>query len=160
MNLYEISKEIERCVDSETGEILQEELLDKLEMVESQKIENIALWIKNLKAEEEILKTEEQSFKERREKVKKKKELLTKYLQNYLCGRKFKSSKVEIGYRKSTSLEITDEEKFISFCKNNNLNHLLIYKITPAKAEVAKLLKQEQIVPFAKVIEKNNMNIK
>ena len=48
MNLYQINEEIEKCIDTETGEILDLEALDKLAMERDTKIENLACWYKNL----------------------------------------------------------------------------------------------------------------
>ena len=58
MNLYEIENEILKCVDEETGEIFDVEKFEALELARDVKIENICLWIKNLKAEAEALKLE------------------------------------------------------------------------------------------------------
>ena len=46
MNLFEIENEIMNCWDQETGEILDSDRLDQLEMERDTKIENIALYIK------------------------------------------------------------------------------------------------------------------
>ena len=51
MTLYEIDDAILNCIDEETGEIIDAEQLDKLYMEKEEKLENIALWIKDLKAE-------------------------------------------------------------------------------------------------------------
>ena len=58
MNLYQINEEIEKCIDTETGEILDLEALDKLAMERDTKIENLACWYKNLMADAEALKAE------------------------------------------------------------------------------------------------------
>lgn len=46
MNLYEIDTEILGCVDMETGEIIDDGRLDRLQMEKEKKIENIACWYK------------------------------------------------------------------------------------------------------------------
>ena len=58
MNLYEIDTEILGCVDMETGEIIDDGRLDRLQMEKEKKIENIACWYKNLKAEEGAIDSE------------------------------------------------------------------------------------------------------
>ena len=54
MNLFDVNSDIEnfefKC-DEETGEILNLDELDNLKMQKDEKIENIALYIKNLKAQ-------------------------------------------------------------------------------------------------------------
>lgn len=58
MNLYQIDREILSCVDQETGEIIDFEQLDALQMDRERKIENLACYIKNLKAEEAAFSAE------------------------------------------------------------------------------------------------------
>ena len=73
MTLYEINNAILECVDMETGEIIDSDKLSELQMAFDEKIENVALWIKDLKAESEAIKKrltlsprEEKSAKTRR----------------------------------------------------------------------------------------------
>ena len=61
MNLYEINSQIENFefkIDEETGEVLNMNELNELKMSKDEKIENIALWIKNLKSDEKALDDE------------------------------------------------------------------------------------------------------
>ena len=69
MNLYEINKEMLGCWDAETGEILDEARLDELQIERDEKIENIACWIKNLRAEKDALKAEKEVFAQRQKTV-------------------------------------------------------------------------------------------
>jgi V/A-type H+-transporting ATPase subunit E len=55
MNLFEIDDAILACVDLETGDIIDVEKLEALELERDTKISNIACWIKNLKAEAEAI---------------------------------------------------------------------------------------------------------
>lgn len=50
MTLYEINEAIMACVDVETGEIIDLDRLNALEMERDRKISNVACWIKDLKA--------------------------------------------------------------------------------------------------------------
>ena len=56
--LYEIDNEILACVDAETGEILDTERLDALQMEREAKLEGVALWEKDLTAEANAVKEE------------------------------------------------------------------------------------------------------
>ena len=58
MTLYEIDQQLLDCIDLETGEIIDAEKLTELTMERDEKIEKVALWIKELKAEAEALKAE------------------------------------------------------------------------------------------------------
>jgi hypothetical protein len=108
MNLYEIENEILNCVDEETGEVLDIEALDNLIIERERKVENLALWIKNLRADAEAFEKEKNTFAARQKSAENKAESLLRYLQGYLAGEKFKSQRVSISYRTSTRVEVLD----------------------------------------------------
>ena len=60
--LYEIRADIEDCIlnatDPETGELVDTEQLDKLMVEHDTKIENVALYIKDSRAEAAAIKAE------------------------------------------------------------------------------------------------------
>ena len=61
--LYEIMNEIENFdfeIDEETGEILNFDALDRLQVARDVKIENLCLWVKNLKSDAEAYKAEKE----------------------------------------------------------------------------------------------------
>lgn len=107
MNLFELSNEILSCVN-EDGEIIDEEKLEALTMERNDKIQSIALWIKNLRAEATALKEEEKAFTERRKAAERKADSLTDYLTRYLDGQKFETAKVKLSFRKSEYLDIAE----------------------------------------------------
>lgn len=109
MNLYEINREILACIDYETGEILDVQRLEMLEIAKEKKIENVALWIKNLESEAAALKKEKDSFTKREKSTKNKIESLKKYLENALQGQKFQTTKCAISFRTSTTLEMSEK---------------------------------------------------
>ena len=106
MTLYEINQEILNCIDPDTGEIADFEKFDELQVERETKIENIALWIKNLKAEAEALKAEKQAFADRQKACENKAESLKRYLDHALEGQAFKTTKVAVSFRKTSSVEI------------------------------------------------------
>lgn len=107
-SLYEIDQEILGCIDPETGEIADFEAFDALQMERNKKIENIALWIKNLKAEAEGYKTEKQAFADRQKACENKAESLKNYLEYVLSGTPFKTTLVAVSFRKTTKVEVDD----------------------------------------------------
>lgn len=109
MNLYEINREILSCIDYETGEILDVQRLEMLEIAKEKKIENVALWIKNLESEAAALKKEKDSFTQREKSTKNKIESLKKYLENALQGQEFQTTKCAISFRTSTTLEMSEK---------------------------------------------------
>lgn len=110
MNIYEIDAAITACVDQETGEILDEAALDALVMERDKKIENVACWIKDLKAEAGAIREEEKALADRRHGAENKVESLKQWLNDALRGKKFKTAKVSVSYRKSKSVQVTDEK--------------------------------------------------
>lgn len=111
MNLYEIDDAIMACIDEETGEIIDPAMLDELNMTRDDKIENIALGIKNLRAEADAIKAEKQALASRQAVAEKKAESLKNYLSGYLAGEKFKTPRVSISWRKSEAVEVDDVYK-------------------------------------------------
>ena len=111
MTLYEICKELKEFefeIDEETGEILNEDELDRLELSKNEKIENICLYIKNLRSEAEALKLEKDRFDAREKSARNKAERLASYLQRMLDGETYKSLRAEVSYRKSESVKCDD----------------------------------------------------
>lgn len=72
MNLYEIDEAILTCINPETGEVDDLDRLTKLQMERDRKVENVACWVKNLRAESAALKTEADALLERRKRRTKK----------------------------------------------------------------------------------------
>lgn len=109
MTLYEIDKAISDCIDEETGEILDFDKLDKLQMDRTAKIENVVAWIENLKNHVAGLEEQEQIFKARKQKAKAEVEGLKTWLSYALNGQRFETVKAKVTFRKSESVAIEDE---------------------------------------------------
>lgn len=152
-SLYEIDEQIMACVDFETGEIIDEEKLQALQLEFNQKVEGIALWIKNLVAEAKMVKEEKDSLAARQKACENKAESLKKYLGQALGGEKFKTSKVSISYRKSESVEVED----ISLLDDDYLK----YKEPEAdKTKIKAALKNGLELKGVTLVEKNNIQVK
>ena len=109
MTLYEIDNAILECIDFETGEIIDTEKLESLQIEREAKIENVALWIKDLKAEAEAIKAEKLALAERQKVAENKAESLKKWLAYALDGEKFKTAKCSVSFRNTESVEVTPE---------------------------------------------------
>ena len=109
MTIYEIDQAIMECVDLETGEIIDTEQLDKLQMERDTKLENVACWIKELKAEAEAIKAEKQILSNRQKMAENKAESLKNWLAYALDGQKFSTAKCAVSFRNTESVEITPE---------------------------------------------------
>lgn len=161
MNLYQIDQAILSLVDQETGEILDYEAFSDLQMARDAKIEGMSLWWKNLSAEAAAIRAEEIRLAERRKDLEKKADRLKQYLAEILDGTKFSTGRVACSFRKSKSVEITDEAEFIRQMQETQHFEFLTYSAPKVnRTEIANALKAGQLVPGAQLIEKNNLSIK
>ena len=153
-SLYQINQQIKEAIDLETGEIIDEAAYDALNIEKEEKLENIALFYKNTMADAEALKAEEKAFAERRKAAENKAASLKRLLDNELAGSPFVTSRVAIGYRKSTSVNIVNEEELPK--------DLLVEKvsISPDKKAIGELLKNGETVSGAELVENKNIQIK
>lgn len=159
--LYEINQNILNCitteegmtVNTETGEVIDLEALEQLELERSEKIRNIALWIKNLKSDVTALDAEEKAFKARKDAAKRKAEQLSKYLADVLNGEKVTGTDFAISWRKSTAVNVTDE-------KSLPPTFLIPQPPKVDKTGISKALKNGETVTGAELIERQNMTIK
>lgn len=157
MNLYEIKqdfeKAIEECVDMETGEIINPTRLDELNMVLTDKRENVALYIKNLSAEAKAIDEEAKNLTNRKRVLNNKIEGLKKYLADNLEGHKFETAKVVVSFRKSEQLEINSTEHIPA-------EYLISQEPKIDKVALKKSIKQGAVINGVQVITKQNIQIK
>lgn len=111
MNLYEIDQAIIDLVDPETGEILDFERLEELQLARSAKIENIACYIKNLEHDAAGYKAQMDAFAERKKAAERKVERLRNLLVQYLGGEKFSSERCAVSFRRSEVVQFADIDK-------------------------------------------------
>ena len=111
--LYDIDAAILACVDQETGEIFDPEQLDALQMERAQKLEGVALWIKDLKAEAEAVKAEADKLTARKKAIDNKVESLKTWLLDALGGEKLKTARCNVYQTHSQKVVIDDEKAMI-----------------------------------------------
>lgn len=160
MKLYEIDQKIMELVDKETGELLDYEAFEQLQMERDSKIENMACWYKELDALAEAIRTEELTLAERRRVIENKADRLKNYLGRILNGEKFQSAKCAIGFRKSASVSVDDYDACLAWAVENEV-HCFRYK--PAeldKTEIGKLLKAGNEIPGVSLTEKTSVSVK
>ena len=152
--LYEINQSILECLDTETGEIVDPEALDALLMQRDEKLEAVALWIKNLQSDALAYKAEKDAFAARQKAAEKKAESLKKYLSDALQGQKFSTAKCAVSFRKSEKIEIPDEYLVpLEF-----LEEEVTYK--PNKTAIKEAIKAGREVCGCQLVENLNINIK
>ena len=111
--LYDIDAAILACVDQETGEIFDPEQLDALQMERAQKLEGVALWVKDLKAEAEAVKAEADKLTARKKAIDNKVESLKTWLMYALGGEKLKTARCNVYQTHSQKVVIDDEKAMI-----------------------------------------------
>lgn len=118
MKLYEIDNAIDELIrnsiDPETGEVMDiTDELDALQMEREEKLESVALVIKNLTAEATAIRNEEKALADRRKTAENRVEWLKGYLMQSLAGQKFSTPKVAVSFRSTTAVFIEDDAAFL-----------------------------------------------
>jgi|TARA_R100000049_G_C1913490_1_gene60282 hypothetical protein len=157
VNLFEIDRSIketlDNCFDKETGEALAGGWgkLEALEVAKSVKCLNTAKYIKGVLAEAKAVKEAEKVLSERRKRLEKKAEKMKDYLTEFANNESYKDSEAVISWRKSEVVEVQESEfipsEFIKVTKTVN------------KAEIKKALKAGELLEFAELVQKNNIQI-
>ena len=158
MTLFDIDKAIETFfeenVDSETGELLNIDQLDELQMAREQKCENIALLIKNKVAERNAVAEQEKAFASRKKSLDNEIDRLKDYLGYALGGEKFSTPKVAVSFRKSESVNITDEY----LIPDEYCNISVVRK--PDKNVIKDAIKDGKKLMGVEIVEKQNVIVK
>ena len=152
MNLYEINNAMQECINLETGEI-DLELFERLQLEKDEKIENVALWIKNLSSDVEGMENEKKAFEERIKAAKNKVIALKTYLEMALNGEKFQTAKCSITFRKSKSVTVLDVSKL-------GKDYLKYADPTPDKMAIKKAIESGVTIAGASLVENLNVQIK
>lgn len=141
----------------ESGEYTEEELKFALDSVNgeiAEKLEGYAMVVKNLESDIAGLKAEEKRLADRRKSLENGVERMKEAMQDTLLltgEKRVKTSKFTISLRKSTSVEVENEdlipEEFVKITK------------TISKSELAKRLKEAE-VPGARLVENQSLQIR
>lgn len=163
-SLYEINKEYIHAleqgfiVDEETGEIFfDKEALEKIDGDFKEKADNIACYIKDLEAFTTALDTEKKALDKRLKANKEKVSQLKEYLSQALNLReinKLETARNKITFRKSTSVDVLDEDAIdFKYFKE------VVEKKLDKKTLLADLKKGAE-VQGARLLEKQNIQVK
>ena len=148
------------CVDLETGEIDTEkaqQYLEALQLERAVKIENIALYIKNLLSDAAEIKAEEKNLKARREAKEKKAERLRDYLMASLTANKepkFETARVALAFRSSKQVVIDNLETLDKAYIKEKVEY------QADKTAIKKAIDNGETVNGAHIEEKQNLQIK
>lgn len=145
----------------------EEVLWDTIEAVECElrdKAVNIACVIKSLKSDVEGFKAEEQRLAARRKTIENSIEGLKAYAERELQSAGVTAIKddprAQISFRKTKSVSISDEYKFLDWAQDHHRDDLLNYKVSVSKTAIKQSLDTGAEIPFCSIEEKNSMIIK
>lgn len=106
--LYEIDAEIQNCIDSESGEVIDEDKLNALLMERNVKLENVGLWIKNLESDALAIKAERDALSKRMKSLENKAQSLRNWLSYALGGERFETARLKVTFKPSTTTEVDE----------------------------------------------------
>ena len=160
--LYEIDQAILDCVDLETGEIIDPEKLTALQMEREQKLEGVALWVKDLNAEAVAVKEEADKLLTRKRALDNKITSLKMWLLMALEGQKLKTPRCNVYQTHSQKLAVADEAKLIEFLQTlEEPEQFLRFKDPELRKDVIKkALKDGFHIPGAELEETESVVIK
>ena len=162
MHIYELNKQIETLseqewVDPDTGEILDEDVanaLNALTLERDEKIENVALWYKDVLAEAEAIKAEENKLASRRRGKERLAESLKRFLDFACAGQKFSSPRVAISFRNVVNGKtVIDDPTLIPMAFQKVVTE-------PIKSEISKAIKAGMDVPGAHLEDSHSVIVR
>lgn len=161
MELYKLNEiyynVFNRAIDTETGEILDDRLVEELELIKDAKelkVLNIACFIKSLLAESKGLKEEKKALETRARVCENKAAALKNYIQmNIREGEKIKDPRASLSWRKSTSVLIK--------CDIHDLPSIYQkIELSANKTEIKKSLQSGNDIAGCELHEKQNLQVK
>ena len=117
-NIYQLSEALQACikldeqrmVDTETGEILDVDQYLALAEALDAKLENLALYIKNQRAEADMIKAEADKLTKRAKAKANEAERCSEYLSGFMANhydlKKFETARVRLSWRSSEYVEV------------------------------------------------------
>jgi len=164
MTLYEIDQrlfELLEQVDPETGELLASpEDFAQLQMAREEKLENTALYIKNLRSEAVAIKVEEDTLAKRRKRIESKIAWLESNLKASLDGNPFETSRCSIKFKKNPeSVKYTDEKAAMAWAVEYAQDCIKFAQPTLSKAEIKKKLQGGEAIPGAELVREIRMEV-
>ena len=165
MNLYEIDSSLrelmDTAIDPDTGEFLADpEEWASLQIAKDKKIENTAVFIKDLRADALKLKTEEENLAKRRKTLERKADWLANNLENCLHGQPFESTKCSIKFRRNQeSVHYTSEADAMAWATEYAQDLINFGKPTLSKSGIKARLQAGENVPGAELIRTVSMKI-
>ena len=162
MKLYEIDQAIEACYDLETGEILDIDRLDALQMERGAKLEGVALAIKNIRAEAAAVKEEADKLTARKKALDNKAEGLKNWLLYALGGEKLNTPRCKVYQTHSQRVSVADELELVQYLQGTEDPEKFLRFREPElrKDELKRAMKDGQTFPGAVLEETETVVIR
>ena len=160
MNLYEIDYKIREFwnkIIEQDGELTEEDIqvLESLEVAKDEKVKAYGVIIREISAEIDECKAEIKRIKEIADKRERNLERLKNTLKDFMLNNdmpKYESIEVNISFRKSKALEISEQADIpVEFIK---------IKTEPNKTAITDFIKSGGVVKGCQLVEKSNIQIK
>ena len=162
MKLYEINAQLAALleqVDPETGELCCDpEQLEALAMARDEKLENLALYIKNADAEAKAIRDEEKALADRRRSLENRAGRAREFLELQLRGEKFTTPKVAVSWRKSEAVELS--MSFTPWAMEHADDLLRYREPEPDKAAIKAAIKAGRDLTGAELVTRQSMQIR
>lgn len=155
--LYEISTEINSLFDEETGEIIDIEKVEQLQMEQERILEYLALEVKNCKADALAYKNEKDNFAVRQKHAENRAAGIERYIASCLNGQAFKTDKIDVRFRKSTTVEV-NLETLMQF--DDCDSYLKFSDPTPDKTRIKEAIMLGEKIPGCALVDRQNIQIK
>lgn len=160
MNLYEIRSELLALIDPETGEIRDFDAWAELSISREEKRDSTASWVKSLNAEAEAIDNEIRNLTARRDACRRKSERLREYLAADLDETPWKNERHDLRFRKSTAVEITDEDRTVAYLMEHHEEALTYQTPKVSKRVVKDIIASGEEIPGAELVERHSLIIK
>ena len=151
----DIDEAILHLTDPETGEILDVEAFEALQMERTRKAESMALWALDLDDEVQAIDCELTRLMARKKAAQNRARSLRHYLGIILDGQKLKTPLVSISYRRTPAVEIEDEHRLVEWAQRSTDygDTALRYREPEiSKAGVRQLIEEGVAVPGAQIV--------
>lgn len=167
MTLYDISQQYQQAIDAlpidpDTGEILDMSALLAVQDTAQNKLENMAVWVKNMSAESAAIKAEEEVLSKRRKALTRKADSVKQGMALFMQDMgmpKLSTPRAALSFRAST--ETVVDEAFFAWAAANAPG-LIREKvdISADKTAIKLALQEGREIPYAHLEDKQNLQIR
>lgn len=159
MNLYNINSELQTLLNNitETGELTEEQAaeLESLNIALEDKHKGYGLFVLHLGSQEEVLDKEIKRLTEFKKAISNKKKIIKETLSNSMAKNgisKLEFTDLKLSFRKSSETDIYDEASLP--------DEYFVVKKMPDKTKIKKAIDSGIVVDGARLIDKQNLQIK